>query len=211
MPRLDAWGEPTHFSRELVRGILLPIFKILNVQAETLFYFRIFFAFATIWFLAFMNDIGIVLFVIYQFVFMLDYVDGRLADLQHRFNKKYAKADRYLHMIISGLFLMAISFLFYKSSGDLGRTARISIAGLGILSSACVLCKPLQEADQPLAEVKRDSLVKGKNFLWYNFLRIDGTFTLFFFLVLFKLYFWTIIIYAPIQLIIMVRKVLTYG
>ena len=78
-----------------------------------LMWIRIIFAFITIivlfqgnWFYS------IFIFTLYQFVFLLDYVDGPLAKKKKVFNIKYQQIDRQAHNIISFLLLLGITIGF---------------------------------------------------------------------------------------------------
>src|SRR6185503_21066327 len=58
-------------------------------------------------------------------------------------------------------------------------------------------------------DLKNMHKVENKNFLVYNFLRIDGSFTLFFILILFSLHAIAIIFFSTLYFLILIKKIYT--
>lgn len=173
----------THFLRKFATTTLLPYFEKANVSPRFLLFFRIFFAFITGLAIILGNWVVAVIFLtIYQFVFILDYIDGPLARRKGEFSPFLNKFDRIAHALTSAFFLMGITLMFQENW-----TVYVGIAGvLSILASIVIDTFWIKTAG--LAEVKKVHKVKGKFFGLYNLLRIDGSFTLFYFLFLMRLF-----------------------
>jgi len=197
----------THFLREKTKKILLPIFVKFNVNPKFLLVFRIIFAFVTGVSLFFNNYISSVFLIIYQFVFLLDYVDGPLARAKGQFSSKLNKVDRIAHSLTTFLFLLAITYAYFLPNMDLPILVAGLLGSLFVLSSAMleVLWMNRGLSFERLKEMHKVS--GSRNFLFYNFLRIDGPFTLFFFLVILNLNMVAIILFSAIHFLIFIKKV----
>lgn len=200
--------DDTHFLREKSKKFLLPLFIRLKVPSKFLLFFRIFFAFLTGVLLFFNNTISLIFLIAYQFVFLVDYVDGPLARLRKEFSPKLNRVDRVAHSLTSALFLLSITLsLFFKANN-------IYLLGLGMIGVLSILSSVFLEAfwirkeGISLKELKERHRVSGsQNFLFYNFIRIDGPFTLFFFLKILSLDSYLIFFFGTLNFLIFGKKV----
>tara|TARA_Y100000034_G_C6884961_1_gene406167 strand:+ start:1318 stop:1953 length:636 start_codon:yes stop_codon:yes gene_type:complete len=202
--------EESHYLRDLMQKTLLEYLKKTNIKPQSLLFFRIFFALLT-GVVLFMGEyvLSLIFLTIYQFVFLLDYVDGPLARFRNEFSPKLNKVDRLAHSLTTFLFLLAITTSYYFSSSN------IFLLGVGLVGSFSVLSNLLLEVfwtnnrGISLKELKKLHKVKKRNFLFYNFFRIDGPFTLFFFLVIFNFLVITIWLFGIMQFLIFLKKIYT--
>src|SRR3989338_4844253 len=95
---------------------LLPVFLKLKIPVEVIVLFRMLFALlVAIIFLLGNHLLSLIFLTIYQFVFLLDYIDGELARKQHRFSLRWVKFDHIFHYIASFLFLLTLSIGNFES------------------------------------------------------------------------------------------------
>jgi phosphatidylglycerophosphate synthase len=108
-----------YFTRRLVSP-LINFFKKTNISAEELTLFRIFFGVFT----ALIISIGtyfqyFLITLLYQFVLLLDYVDGSIAREKGTFKIRWVYLDLVGHIVLSFLFILAITLSYYFRTGDI--------------------------------------------------------------------------------------------
>lgn len=143
---------------------------------------------------------------IYQFVFLFDYVDGKLARITGKFSPKWRRVDRTFHYLTSTLFLVTLTISYYNRFGDSLSLIFGLIGGFSILATFLVDSIWLKNIKfEKLVEIHRE-----KNFFsgFYSFLTIDGSLTLFFFFVVFKLDYIAILLFSIEYFLILIRKLI---
>ncbi len=196
----------TKFLRYVTEKILFNFLKDSKVKPLHLLFARILFAIITGVVLLFGNYLYAIIFLtIYQFIFLFDYVDGKLARYRKEFSLKWRKIDRALHYLTSALFLLAITIPYYLKSNEI----LIFLIGLcGFLSIiATFLVDTLNLRDMDFDKMKIVHSKKGLFRHFYSFLAIDGSFTFFFFLVIFNQIKIAIIFLSVLNLLILIKKI----
>ncbi len=200
--------DSTHFLREKSKKFLLPLFIRLNVPSKFLLFFRIFFAFVSGVLLLFDNTISLVFFIAYQFVFLVDYVDGPLARIRKEFSPTLNRVDRVAHSLTSALFLLAITISLFLRINNLYLLGIGTIGVFSIISSILLEWFWTAKKRISLKELKeRHKISTSSQFLFYNFIRIDGPFTLFFFLKILNLDLYLLIFFGILNFLILGKKV----
>ncbi|MDO8623479.1 MAG: methyltransferase domain-containing protein [archaeon] len=176
------------FFRNLTKNWSNLFFKT-GIPAEFLTVFRFLFGILTAFFLLKGNYFySIAFLLIYQFVFLLDYVDGELARKQRRFSIKWLYIDRIFHYITTILFLTSLAILTKNMTWILWAFfSSLAFSLTGIIDT--------RNSDKRLGkDVKERKIDKYENIT--GLLLIESPFSLFFFLVLFKLNIIAIILYS---------------
>ncbi len=192
----------------LAKKYLFPLFKELGFKPEQLVIFRVGFAMLTGFSILFLNHpYSMALLTIYQFVFLLDYIDGDLAKHYKNFSLKWNLFDRTAHYLISAFFLFVITASYsFRTQNDL--FLNIGIGGSIFLILAMIVeYKWVIEGDRNSLDGLRDTPDKmGILSPVYTFLQIDGSFTFFYFFVILDLIPLTIIFFTTIHLLIFLKK-----
>ena len=99
-----------------------------NISPEFLTISRILFGILVAYTLLKGNYLPSLIFIsLYQFVLLLDYVDGPLAKKQKKYKLNWVYLDYMTHLVLSTLFLLAVSFALIISSA---RATTVLTAGL---------------------------------------------------------------------------------
>jgi hypothetical protein len=197
----------TKYLRKFMRKTVFEFLKKTKIKPRHLLIFRIFFALLTIIIIFLGNYFYIVIFLtIYQFVFLLDYVDGALARYRKEFSKKWRRVDRTSHYIISFLFLFALNYFLYTNIPN------VPIFIIGTVGSISILLTFSVDAiwlNKFISFEKMKKIHDKRGFFsgFYSFLPIDGPFTLFFFFIIFKLFKIAIIILSLMYFAILIKKI----
>jgi phosphatidylglycerophosphate synthase len=203
--------EESHYSREFIKKYFLNFLEKKKIKPSTLVIIRFIFAFLTAGIIFYGSFIlSIIFLTIYQFVFLLDYLDGPLARKRKEFSIKWSRADRIGHSIVTALFLSGVVFRFYLNGGG---EKIIILGGLGIttiLLSQLIEIWWINQKGMDFGKLKKIYQVKGKFFLIYNFLRIDGFLTLFFFLYIFNYHKILILFFSFMYMIIFIKKIRSF-
>ncbi len=197
------------YKSKLLRGVtkryLLPVCKKLGILPESLVLFRIAFAIFTAFSIAFFNfKIAVVVLFIYQIVFLVDYIDGELAKYYKSFSIKWNIFDRGAHYVVSMLFLLAAVLTYSTSSINLI---------LGLLGSGLIIVNLIAEQiwlrnkGISLDKLRGPTEKQGILSPIYSFLPIDGPFTIFFFLFVFKFFSILIVFYSLLYLATLINKI----
>ena len=199
----------TKLLRSISEKTLFPLLKDSFIQPYHLLLFRISFAVLT-GLALFLGDyfLTFIYLTAYQFVFLLDYVDGKIARYRNIFSEKWRRVDRTAHYLISSLFLLGITYSYFELSGNLfflisGLIGSLSII-LTLAIDSLILHKHLSFEKLKNVQDKRGVF---KNF--YSFLPIDGSFTIFYFLVIFRLENIAIIFLTVMYLLVLIKKSVT--
>jgi len=183
----------------------LDFFYNLNIRAEVLTSFRLLFALVTIIFIAFGSLLASFIFMlIYQFVVMTDYIDGKLAKKQGRFKERWKYLDFFTHYIICILFLAAFSLRIFLDNGSL------FFLVIGLFSGFLLLLNSMATADYYYLGRYNKLFRKGKKqeerskFAgWlYSFIRIEEPFSLPFIFVFLQLLFSNLVNFYMILVVI---------
>ena len=197
----------TKFLRKLMKRTLLEYLKNTLVKPQHLLLFRFVFAIVTGIILFFGNYLYSVIFLTtYQFVFLLDYVDGPLARYRKQYSLKWSKFDRIAHYLISILFFLGISVSYF------GESSSYLFLSLGLIGSSAIMLTLILEliwlrkfiSFKKLRDIHKDKWLFSPI---YSFLPIDGPFTLFYFFVLFNVLPFAIIFLSVLYLLILVKKI----
>lgn len=205
----------SRFLRGMMQGRVLKYLKKTNMQPETLVIFRIAFAIiaATI---LFSGDylLSAIFITLYQFVALLDYVDGSLARYRKKFSFKWKKIDMSFHYIISSLFLLGLTVSYFIKNYNL---ILFEIGILGVTATIASLLMEsawFEERNVKLGRKskKRTELYGHKGFYTkiYSFLNIDAPFSLFFFFVILNLIPVAIVFFGLLKILIFIRKILLF-
>lgn len=195
--------EKERFLRELAKP-LVNIFYNFGISASFLVIFRLLFATITLYTIVFSPLLISFLFVfLYQFLFLLDYVDGSLARKREEFRENWNYLDFTMHYIFSVLFISAISLRIFLNSGD------ILFMIVGFSSAHLLLLNSLSTKDYFFLIRHKKLLIekanKKRNFVirtLYSFTRIEEPFGfLFIFVALQFLFYPTINFYVIFVLI----------
>lgn len=173
---------------------LLPFFVKKKISPEFLTIFRIIFGIITSIFLVFGSYIQmIIILTLYQFIMLLDHIDGPLARKLNRFSLSWVKVDRFFHYFISSLFILFLSLNF-----------DLYLLYLGIFISLLILIFGL--FDLRFKKISKNNKPEKRN-SFYSWIGIDNSFSIFYFLILFNLKKICLILYSFIYLIILIKKI----
>ncbi len=197
------------YKSRLLRGIakrhLLPLCKRLGIMPESLVLFRIAFAlFAAFSIIFFDFKVAIIVLFIYQIVFLVDYIDGELAKYYKSFSIKWNIFDRGAHYVVSMLFLLAVTLNYSSNTINLV---------LGFLGSGLIIANLVAEQiwlrnkGISLDRLRSPTEKQGILSPIYSFLPIDGPFTIFFFLFMFKFFSILIVFYSVLYLATLINKI----
>lgn len=179
----------------------LPLFKRANIPAEFLTLFRIIFGIAIAALFLTRNYLIIFIFLtLYQFILLLDYIDGKLAKHQKRFSIKWVKIDFLFHYITSFLFLLVLTIINYLQN------LNNYIFYIGLIGSTIILISTFFGMKQFQKVRMQRQNYKGKLSKIYSFVGIENPFSLFYFLVIFDLLSILIVFYTFLYLLILLRK-----
>jgi len=163
----------------------LPFFKKINIPVEFLVIFRIIFAIVTAMVISLGNYfISVVFLTIYQFVFLLDYIDGKLARYQKRFSLSWLRFDRIFHYFISFAFLFSLAY----STKNLILIVFAAIIGFSFFINGVLNTMKNYKNPVKYSERKIDSIL--------GLMVIESPFSIFFFGVVLNFVEATIIIYS---------------
>ena len=175
----------------------LPFFKKISIPAEILVIFRMVFAIITAIVISFGGYFNSILFLtVYQFVFLFDYIDGKLARYQKRFSLSWLRADRIFHYFISFTFLFSLAY----------STKNSSLVILAAITGFSFFIKGFFDTIENYKRPVRSSRKKIDSVLWPMI--IESPFSIFFFGVILNLKEATVIIYSVFYLIGLVYKLL---
>lgn len=198
-------NDEKYFVRRLVKP-LIEFFKKTNISAEELTLFRLVFGFFTV---AVLFQ-GIYIFslisvFIYQFILFLDYIDGSIARYRNNFKISWVYLDLMMHIILSFLFLLAITVSNYlKTSSSIFLIS-------GLLTCTFFLFNNIFNKKSSLDKWKEihknPKNTEKKRFVGLKvFTKIERPFGLFFILVMLNLHKTLILIYLAIYFFAMLHK-----
>jgi phosphatidylglycerophosphate synthase len=189
----------------LARGHLLPLFKKLGIRPEPLVVFRIVFAIASGFSIMLLDwKYSIIVLTVYQFVFLLDYIDGELAKHFKAFSLRWNLLDRIAHYVVSAFFLFAVTLRFAEKG---------PVLWIGLLGSSFILLNlAIEQFGLMKKRVRLDNLrgqpeEQGMASPIYSFLPIDGPFTIFYILFLARLYYPLVVFYGLLYTITLIKKI----
>ena len=197
--------EKEYFVRKIAEP-LISFFKNTNVSAEELTLFRILFGLFTAFILFFGVYIFSFLMVLtYQFILLLDYVDGSIAKYRGTFKINWVYLDLIMHIILSFLFLFAITISYYL------KTHSLFFLLVGFMVCSFLLFNNIFNKKSALDmwkdAQKNPVKYKKRNFSSLMvFIKIEKSFGLFFILIMLNLYQILIITYAIIYFLASVNK-----
>lgn len=186
--------DEKYFIRRLVKP-LIEFFKKTSISAEELTLFRIFFGFFTFLSILFGSYLqSLVVVFLYQFILLLDYIDGSIARYRNNFKISWVYVDLIGHIVLSFLFIISITFSYYfKTSSNLflffGCLTGILFLFNNIFSKKSHLDKWKEIHKNP----KRNKEEKFSNLK--VFVKIEKPFGLFFILIMLNLCAFIIIFY----------------
>ena len=190
--------------RELVKPVI-NLLKKTNIRAEELTLFRVlsgiivaFFLFSGIY------TYSLVAILIYQFILLLDYVDGPIARFRNEYKIKWFYFDYMTHYILAVLFLLAITFSVYYSSESilmliLGFSASLALLFTSIFDKKAFFAVRFNKLFHKKEKTGLFSEIK-------SFIKIEAPFSLFFFLIVFDLKQVLIVTYFVIYIVGMFYK-----
>jgi len=181
---------------------LLPFLKKFHFAAEFLTIFRMVFAVVTA--LIFLYDrylLTLIFFTAYQFVLLLDYVDGPLARYQKRFSVKWAKADRLFHYFISLTFILTLSIGYFLNQGNK------YILYIGIAGAVFAFISNFFSISQFKESQIDNPRSNGRFSRIYSYIGIDNPFSVFYFLIILNLISIAISAYSFLYLIMLLNKI----
>jgi phosphatidylglycerophosphate synthase len=199
----------TKLLRYISEKTLLPLFWTLKIKPSYLVLFRVFFGILTAGTLFQGRTIISLVFIsIYQIVFLLDYVDGKIARKRNEFSSKWRRFDRSAHYFISFLFLLGISYGLFMEIG------KMDVFLIGIVGSLSILLTFLIDTLWLQSGINFENLKKihdKKSIVTpiYSFLTIDGAFTLFYWFYLLNIIKFSIIFFSILKFLILIKKI--YG
>jgi ubiquinone/menaquinone biosynthesis C-methylase UbiE/phosphatidylglycerophosphate synthase len=172
-----------------------------KISPEFLTIFRIIFGIATA--LVLMQGIyiySIIMLLLYQFILLLDYIDGPLARYQNKFSLKWVYIDRIFHYLVTALLLIGLSI----STKD---NILILISFISASSFIIVGLIDTKNSDIRLnKDLKSREIKKYENIM--DLFIIESPFSLFFFLILFNLIRITIILYSLFYILGFIYKII---
>jgi len=176
-----------------------------NISPEFLTIFRILFGILVAYTLLRGNYIpSLILILIYQFVLLLDYVDGPLAKKQKKYKLNWVYLDHMTHLVLSTFFLLAVSFAYFNF------TLNLTFLVLGCLAAVLFLFNNSLDKKAFLAirfnKTKKQTNSKNQNSFLKSLIKIEEPFSLFFFLIVLDLRGLLILIYTLAFLISSVQK-----
>ncbi|MCA9485804.1 MAG: hypothetical protein KC506_03090 [Nanoarchaeota archaeon] len=197
------------YKSRILRGgakkYILPILKKLNVRPEVLVLFRVLFAIVTGTLIIYSDFKTAIIFVtLYQVVFLLDYVDGDLAKHQECFSIRWNLIDRGLHHITSAFLFLAV-VLAYVPKGIFSQVGLIGFSF--ILLNLIIEQVGMLGSKVALDDLRGEPGKQGAISAIYSFLPIDGPFTIFYILLLCKLFVSIIVFYTALYTIILIKKI----
>ncbi len=192
-----------------MKSTLLEFLKKTPIRAHHLLLFRVSFALLT-GIMLFIGDYAtrVIFLTLYQFVFLVDYVDGPLARYRNEFSLVWQKRDRIAHYLIAVLFLTGIVWSHYMSSDN------ATLLTIGLFGSSSLFLTLIVDTTilQRLATIKKIREVhenKGIFYPIYSFLPIDAPFTFFYFLVVFDAIPTAIVFLSSLYFLILLKKIYT--
>jgi len=193
-----------NFKEKLFRYLVKDWYKFFDkakISPEFLTIFRIIFGIITAFVLMYGIYIySIIVLLFYQFVLLLDYVDGPLAKYQKKFSIRWVHIDRIFHYIITAFLLVGLSIS--TNNGFL-----ISISLISVSSFLIVGLIDTKNSDLRLNKKLKPRKIEKYDNLMGIFI-IEAPFSLFFFLVLFNLIKITIILYSIFYLFGFIYKII---
>jgi phosphatidylglycerophosphate synthase len=185
-----------------ITNLFFQVLKKINLPVELITIFRILFGFLTAGVLLLEDYIISIIFItIYQFVLLLDSIDGDLARHQKRFSKKWAKADFLFHYIISATFLLSISLTFINN------VSFNYILALGLISSISLIISGIIGLTNYKRIVTEGEDYKGSLRKIYPYIALENPFNLFFLFILIDLKLIALVFYTILSGIIFIRKI----
>ena len=182
-------------------GKILPFLKRVKIPVEFLTLFRIISGFIVAILIFFGNYfLTIISLTIYQFILLLDYVDGDVARYQKRYSLKWVKGDYFFHYVVSFLFLLAIT-LSYLSKMGFGFISWIGIFGVITAGINCFFGMKKFH----VVRIKGEGY-KGIFSPIYSLLSSENPFSIFYFLMLFNLIPITIVFYSLLNVLLILKK-----
>lgn len=180
----------TKFLRWVADVILFNLLKDFKlIKPYHLLLFRVSFAIITA-LSFFTNNLLLILsfLTVYQFVFLLDYVDGSIARYRKQFSPKWRRVDRTSHYLISTLFLLGISYYSFSINYD------FPFLVIGLIGSISIFFTFIIDSIWLSSRISFDKFVeihnrRGVISIVYSFLPVDGSFTIFYFSILASLIF----------------------
>ena len=135
---------------------------------------------------------------------LLDYVDGPLAKKQKKYKLNWVYLDHMTHLVLSTLFLLAVSFAYFNF------TLNLTFLVLGCLAAVLFLFNNSLDKKAFLAirfnKTKKQTNSKNQNSFLRSLIKIEEPFSLFFFLIVLDLRGILILIYTLAFLISSVQK-----
>lgn len=193
------------FLRKSVKPII-NFLKKTKVTAEALTLFRIV-AGIVVALILFAGDYTAVLIaiIIYQFILILDYVDGPLARYRKNFKVSWVYLDHMTHIMLSFLFLLAITASYYLQTGislflALGFVAITSLLFTNIFNLKAFLATRFNKVKKSKSEESTAYKIFSSIF------KIEEPFSLFFFLIILDLRGILISLYALVYVLAMFYK-----
>tara|TARA_Y100000310_G_scaffold204358_1_gene204617 strand:- start:5824 stop:6480 length:657 start_codon:yes stop_codon:yes gene_type:complete len=179
------------FLRKLAQP-LEDIFYNLGIPASLLMTFRFLFAIIVIYTIVLAPLLISFLFVLsYQFLFLLDYVDGNLARRRKEFKESLNYLDFFMHYVFSILFISAISLRIFLDSGN------VLFMVLGFFAGILLLLNSLSTKDYfllirhgKLSSKKEDKESKFFIRTLHSFTRIEEPFGFLFIFVILQFLFY---------------------
>lgn len=174
---------------------LLEFLKKTKVTAEELTLFRVLFGvFTAIVILEGIYLYTLITITAYQFVMLLDYVDGSLARHRKTFKKSWVYFDLVTHLILAVLFLVAVTVSYYFE------TYSVPFLILGLFSAILFLFNNVfnkqSDFDRRADAIKNPQNWKKPKFAQLiSFLKLEKPFGLFFILMVLNLKATLIVIY----------------
>jgi len=180
--------------------LIYPIILKSNASSESLFFFRIIFGLLVGCILFFGNYLySAIAISLFQFVMLLDYIDGTLARNKGRFSHKFLLLDRYFHYFISAFFLLAVAFSIHNFTFLIVG----SIGSLFIILTALIENLYLKDKLKEVRQQKRQSKFQNLR----DFLIIDSPFSIFFFLIVLNQLTLIILLFSFVKFVLLVKKI----
>jgi phosphatidylglycerophosphate synthase len=173
-------------------------FDKIGISAEGLTIFRVLFGLAAIYLFYSGTYLAYILFLLaYQLVFLVDYVDGRLARLQKRFSFKWLYFDRIAHYVITFLFLLVLNLKYPN-------IILLYVSLISVLVFSFIGVYDTFRNYKHSAALTPGSLRETA----FGFFIIEAPFSLFFFGVLFRLYGLTLLLYSIFYTLAVIYKLI---
>ena len=203
----------SRYLRGIMRTKALEYLKKTDISPEFLTSFRIAFSMLTGIFLFLGNYwISALVLTLYQFVLLLDYVDGPLARYKNIFSLGWQKTDMVFHYISPILFMSAINLSYFL------KVHNLNIFLIGITGSLAIFLALIYELslynkrNVNISKKKRAELYgyKGGITKIYSFFGIDSPFSLFYFFIILNMVWFTILFFSVLRVLIFIKKVLLF-